>query len=50
MGWIEKNYSPVAVFGVNADLGIQIGDPPFFIKCYRLNNSRAPGLLGPVTK
>lgn len=40
MGWIEKNYSPVAAFGEKVDPEIQIGDPPFFIKCYRLNNSK----------
>jgi hypothetical protein len=48
MGWIEKNYLPVAVFGERAPLEIQVGDPPFFIKCYRLinsklNDSKAPG-------
>jgi len=40
MGWIEENYSPVAVFGEKVTPEIQIGDPSFFIKCYRINNSR----------
>jgi hypothetical protein len=35
MGWIEENYSLKSVFGRNTALGIQIGDPDFFIKCYR---------------
>jgi hypothetical protein len=44
MGWIEENYFPVAVFGEKALPEIQIGDRDFFIKCYRLNNSKAPRL------
>jgi hypothetical protein len=44
MGWIERNYSPVAVFGEKVAPETQVGDPNFFIKCYRLNNSKAPRL------
>jgi hypothetical protein len=35
MGWIEKNYVPVAIFGEQAPPEIQVGDPGFFIKCYQ---------------
>jgi hypothetical protein len=44
MGWIEENYSLVAIFGEKARPGIQVGDPDFFIKCYRLNNSKTQRL------
>jgi hypothetical protein len=44
MGWIERNYSPAAVFGERNSPEIQIGDRDFFIKCYRLNNAKAPRL------
>ncbi len=40
MGWIEENYSLVAVFGEKESPEIQVGDPNFFIKCYRFKNSR----------
>jgi hypothetical protein len=35
MGWIDANYSLEAVFGENVSPKAQIGDGPFFIKCYR---------------
>ncbi len=35
MGWIEAHYTPAAVFAENAAPEVQIGDPGFFIKCYR---------------
>jgi len=35
MGWIESNYEMDAVFGDGADAESQIGDAPFFIKCYK---------------
>jgi 4-amino-4-deoxy-L-arabinose transferase-like glycosyltransferase len=35
MEWIESNYRVDAVFGDGATSDTQIGDGPFFIKCYR---------------
>jgi hypothetical protein len=35
MDWIEVNYTLAAVFGEQVLPQVQIGDPSFFIKCYR---------------
>ncbi|HSW39140.1 MAG TPA: hypothetical protein VLL97_06575, partial [Acidobacteriota bacterium] len=35
MGWIEYNYEMTAIFGDGVSPDIEIGDPAFFIKCYR---------------
>jgi len=35
MEWINSNYEPAAVFGEHVTAEMQIGDPQFFIKCYR---------------
>jgi hypothetical protein len=42
MEWIEANYSLEAVFGENVPPGTQIGDEPFFIKCYGRRRSGDP--------
>ena len=34
MRWIEANYSTCAIFGPVKDPGLEIGDPPFFIRAY----------------
>jgi hypothetical protein len=34
MGWIESNYELTDVFGERVSPKVEIGDPPFFIKCY----------------
>jgi len=39
MAWIESNYEVAAVFGEQVAPDVQIGDPPFFIKCYRRKTS-----------
>ena len=44
VGWVEENYSLDEIFGERRDPDIQIGDPEFFIKCYRLNDSTVSGL------
>jgi hypothetical protein len=38
--WIKSNYEVAAVFGDGLSLDVQIGDPAFFIKCYRRKESR----------
>lgn len=35
MAWIQSHYEPAAVFGEGVSADVQIGDRPFFIKCYR---------------
>jgi diphthamide synthase (EF-2-diphthine--ammonia ligase) len=48
MQWIESNYEVDAVFGDGADAETQIGDAPFFIKCYRRkqsSNVEKPGMF-----
>jgi hypothetical protein len=35
MAWIESNYEFAGFFGNNVSPDMQIGDPAFFIKCYR---------------
>lgn len=39
MEWIESNYEVDAVFGDGATAESQIGDAPFFIKCYKRKES-----------
>jgi len=34
MRWIETHYTPCAIFGPVKDVGLQIGDKPFFIRAY----------------
>jgi hypothetical protein len=34
MRWIEANYTACAIFGPMKDVGLQIGDAPFFIRAY----------------
>jgi len=34
MRWIETHYTPCAIFGPVKDVGLQIGDRPFFIRAY----------------
>jgi 4-amino-4-deoxy-L-arabinose transferase-like glycosyltransferase len=35
MSWIERNFEPCAIFGVDQDQNQQIGDKTFFIRVYR---------------
>jgi hypothetical protein len=35
MSWIEQNFEPCAIFGVDQDQNQQIGDKTFFIRVYR---------------
>jgi hypothetical protein len=35
MSWIEENYAVAAVYGDDVSLESQIGDPGFFIKCFK---------------
>ena len=39
MSWIEQNFEPCAIFGVDQDQNQQIGDKTFFIRVYRKRNS-----------
>ncbi len=43
MGWIEAHYGLGAVFGEKALPTLQIGDPDFFIKCYKLKTAKPQG-------
>jgi hypothetical protein len=35
MAWIESHYELAAIFGERVSPDAEIGDPKFFIKCYR---------------
>jgi len=39
MKWIEDNFEPVAVFGPDHSLDLEIGDKTFFIKAYKKKQS-----------
>jgi hypothetical protein len=41
MSWIEQNYEACGIFGVRHDLGMQIGDPVYFLRAY-CSRSGAP--------
>ena len=43
MGWIEANYELAALFGEGVQEDSTIGDPNFFIKCYRRREERRGG-------
>jgi hypothetical protein len=40
MAWIDANYELATVFGDKVPPNVEIGDPKFFIKCYRKKSSR----------
>jgi hypothetical protein len=42
MGWIEQNFEPYAIFGVDQDQDQQIGDKAFFIRAYRKRIASPP--------
>jgi len=42
MSWIEQNFEPYAIFGVDQDQGQQIGDKTFFIRAYRKRTVSPP--------
>ena len=42
MAWIDQNFEPCAIFGVDQDRNQQIGDKTFFIRAYRKRNTTQP--------
>jgi hypothetical protein len=48
MSWIEQNFEPCAIFGVDHDLNQQIGDKTFFIRAYRKRSVPQPPDLAVV--
>jgi len=47
MAWIRSDYERAAVFGEGVSADVQIGDQPFFIKCYR-EKGRGPSAAGRI--
>ncbi|HKA21920.1 MAG TPA: hypothetical protein VKN18_26825 [Blastocatellia bacterium] len=48
MAWIEQNFEPCAIFGVDQERNQQIGDKAFFIRAYRKRNTTQPPELAAV--
>jgi len=42
MAWIDQNFAPCAIFGVDQDWNQQIGDKNFFIRAYRKRGALQP--------
>jgi hypothetical protein len=45
MRWIEQNFEPCAIFGVDQDQDQQIGDKTFFIRAYRRRSLSEPSKI-----